>query len=637
MGEGGRRLAQQPSQHRNGPLVTIITVAFNAAATIEQAIRSVLAQDYPEIEYIVIDGGSSDQTLEILQRFDSAIDYFVSEPDNGLYHAMNKGIELASGDYILMLNADDWYEPNCVRLLLEGLSASGADFSAALANYVDEANNTARVLPRMPYDESMYFGMSLRHELMLVPKAAYASIGGYDQSYRIIADFDFSIRLFKAGYRAYQLNRPLLNFRVTGVSNMQRDKLVAEHRRFLSHSFPEIREEVLVTLADSGQLSADVLDKALAAGNGQIGFINALVAYGFRRGFYSADRPPAIPTEVPVLVSVIVPAYNAAATLPACLHSVLSQGYPWLEILCIDDGSTDDTPSILKAITAKDSRVRGIFNQRNAGVSYCRNLGVQSAKGKYLFFLDADDELADDSIAQLVHAAEKYGSDIVRARYQKISLDGAVLSVSMLPNVKKQINTSLQGSPDLLKTTEGFWCALYRKAIAANCLFDQRLKVGEDSLFLVNVYLSAAKITLLDRVIYRYRQHADSAMKNWDADKFENAIEWRERAWALLSQQGMPATANWLAHDYWNPAFIKDIGKLPQADQKRILNRLSKLLEKTGFPGVTPGNAELNLHHFSEALHRVRTPVAPANERAGKSIYARLRSYIVALLKSPSP
>mgnify|MGYP003720349897 CR=1 FL=1 len=95
----------------NLPKISIITVAFNSASTIKDTIESVLAQDYNNIEYIIIDGGSSDGTLDIIKKYESQIHYFISEPDTGIYDGMNKGIRVATGDIVGILNSDDFY-PN---------------------------------------------------------------------------------------------------------------------------------------------------------------------------------------------------------------------------------------------------------------------------------------------------------------------------------------------------------------------------------------------------------------------------------------------------------------------------------------------------------------------------------------------
>ena len=121
----------------NLPLVSIVTVCLNSRLTIKKCIESVLSQSYDNIEYIIVDGGSDDGTLDIIMENEKEIDYFVSEPDTGLYNAMNKGLSLCLGSYILLLNSDDWYENRCVDTLVKKIKENDVDFVSALANYVD--------------------------------------------------------------------------------------------------------------------------------------------------------------------------------------------------------------------------------------------------------------------------------------------------------------------------------------------------------------------------------------------------------------------------------------------------------------------------------------------------------------------
>ncbi len=106
----------------NPPKVTIITVAYNAQATIEATILSVLAQSYKSLEYIIIDGGSTDGTLQIIKKYEDKISKYISEPDKGIADGFNKGIALATGDWIGMINADDQYTPNAVEVMMNNIS-----------------------------------------------------------------------------------------------------------------------------------------------------------------------------------------------------------------------------------------------------------------------------------------------------------------------------------------------------------------------------------------------------------------------------------------------------------------------------------------------------------------------------------
>jgi len=125
IGEGGLRTRDYFKQSYPGrPLISIVTVVYNGAKHLEQTILSVLKQSYPNVEYLIIDGGSTDGTLEIIRQYEEAIDYWISETDKGIYDAMNKGISLASGDYIVFLNADDWYERGAIESVAQNIIKS---------------------------------------------------------------------------------------------------------------------------------------------------------------------------------------------------------------------------------------------------------------------------------------------------------------------------------------------------------------------------------------------------------------------------------------------------------------------------------------------------------------------------------
>lgn len=103
----------------NNPLISVVTVSYNAVTTIEQTILSVINQTYSNIEYIIIDGGSTDGTVDIIRKYADRIAYWVSEPDKGIYDAMNKGTKKANGEYIAFLNSDDWYELDAVSIIAQ--------------------------------------------------------------------------------------------------------------------------------------------------------------------------------------------------------------------------------------------------------------------------------------------------------------------------------------------------------------------------------------------------------------------------------------------------------------------------------------------------------------------------------------
>lgn len=180
--------------------------------------RSVFGQTYDNIEYIVIDGASSDNTLEVVRKYSDQIGYWRSEPDRGAYDAMNKGIALARGELIGILNSDDWYEPDAVSAAVEAFLANPrCILHGDLRRFKGDTYLSTRLGPTQA-------GINLRameenHPTMFVPASVYADIGVFDQTTGSIADWDFVLRCHKAGIRFIHLGRVISNFRIGGMSS----------------------------------------------------------------------------------------------------------------------------------------------------------------------------------------------------------------------------------------------------------------------------------------------------------------------------------------------------------------------------------------------------------------------------------
>ena len=178
------------------PLVTVITAVLNKAGEIEKTIKSVLDQTYNNIEYIIIDGGSTDGTLDIIKKYDSQIDYYVSENDRGIYYALNKGLSLSLGRYILCLNSDDWITSDAIELSMSALLKNDADYSVAY-EYIINGNIQHSHTARFFSDIAFLGYIPCAHGTMLVSRKAYELIGYYDTTYRSAADFKMQILLIK--------------------------------------------------------------------------------------------------------------------------------------------------------------------------------------------------------------------------------------------------------------------------------------------------------------------------------------------------------------------------------------------------------------------------------------------------------
>lgn len=203
--------------------VSLITVAYNAETYIESCIRSVLSQDYPSIEYIVIDGASTDRTLLLVEGFGEQISVLVSEPDKGIYDAMNKGLALATGDIVGILNADDFYpHAGVLSRVVREFQEKGVDTVFGDLVYVreDKPEEVVRFFPGKGFHpQQMRKGLMPPHPTFFVRRELYEQHGYFDDSYTICADFELMVRLFHQHSVSYSyIPETLTHMRAGGVS-----------------------------------------------------------------------------------------------------------------------------------------------------------------------------------------------------------------------------------------------------------------------------------------------------------------------------------------------------------------------------------------------------------------------------------
>lgn len=203
--------------------VSIITVCFNSMNYISDCIKSVLYQNYEDIEYIIIDGGSDDSTLEIIKSF-KGIALVVSEPDSGIYNAMNKGIKLATGDIIGILNSDDFLTDEfVVQKIVDEFNRSPIDVIYGDIQFVNHKNlkKNVRYYSSKRFNPSKFkFGIMPAHPSFYTKREYFECYGYYKEDYKIAADFELLLRfLYIHKLKSIYINFPLVTMRTGGVSN----------------------------------------------------------------------------------------------------------------------------------------------------------------------------------------------------------------------------------------------------------------------------------------------------------------------------------------------------------------------------------------------------------------------------------
>lgn len=203
----------------NAILITVITVVYNGAKTLEQTIQSVINQTHKNIEYIIVDGGSTDDTLDIIKQYQDQIDLWVSEPDKGLYDAMNKGVKKAKGEIIGMINSDDWYESNTVELIVEAFKKNPEKKIFHGDRFDILENGTKRLRKFHPSRfKFLYYGMTYNHPSMFVHRDEYQS-HLYNINLKSHSDYQFVLESYLNNPHSFlYIPEPITNYRLDGVS-----------------------------------------------------------------------------------------------------------------------------------------------------------------------------------------------------------------------------------------------------------------------------------------------------------------------------------------------------------------------------------------------------------------------------------
>lgn len=202
--------------------VSIITITFNSAKTLPRALESVQSQTYKDIEHVIVDGASTDETCAIIEAYAKKHKNvrWVSEPDEGIYNAINKGIRLATGDVIGFLHSDDvLYSSDSIGQIVDALESSQADVAYGDLQYCNGDKVVRRWKSNAFDPRALKFGWMPPHPTLYVRREVYEQVGKYDEWFRISADYDIILRIFTAGYKTCYIPEVLVKMNTGGASN----------------------------------------------------------------------------------------------------------------------------------------------------------------------------------------------------------------------------------------------------------------------------------------------------------------------------------------------------------------------------------------------------------------------------------
>jgi len=227
--------------------ISIITVTFNAEKTIEDSLKTVLSQTYPNIEHIIIDGKSTDNTCEIIKKYQDKIAHFMSEKDTGIFNAMNKGIKLATGDILFFLNANDYlFDENVISDVISFFKKTGANMVFGNMSFVNDNGIEQERRIYSDVDKLFWINECVCHQGIFYKKKVFEICGEYNENYQLTSDYDMNLKVhIKHKMKVRYFNRVISRFTLGGQSNSHNNKqlqqkLIQEKNEILNTYFNSV-------------------------------------------------------------------------------------------------------------------------------------------------------------------------------------------------------------------------------------------------------------------------------------------------------------------------------------------------------------------------------------------------------------
>ena len=517
------------------PKISVIVPIYNVEKYLPQCMESIIGQTFRDIEIIGVNDGSTDNSLKILQDYaekDERIK-IINQENMGLSAARNSGLKIARAEYIFFIDSDDWIGADTLKTLYDTALETDADLTCchfiAFAERPEDEEATK--------EKQDYFDYSLNAEndktpLSDNPLKIHVVVNGKLHKKSIIDKHDLSFPhqrlIHEDEYWAWAygihcnnfsyLRTQMYHYRVhqdsiTGTENktakpldiIDIDMLIAQTLQksgnlqtyipqleglFISHLIGGIKRAGIKYYEKARQKIAQYLE---------IPYISDT----FKKGINSFMTP-----KIPV--SVIIPVYNTASYLPQCLDSILNQSFDSLEVICIDDGSTDNSLEILKKYASSDSRIR-IITQQNQGVSAARNKGLKFAQGEYVLFVDSDDWIESNIIEKSLMLMQN-GIDILAFSIRLYDTEKNIFNYSSYYNYLNELPyfcklNILQSLETIVQLPFEIGSKVYRREILQKygITFNSELQMHEDEMFNLRYILHSENYGVLKEYGYNYR------------------------------------------------------------------------------------------------------------------------------------
>jgi len=511
-------------------LVSVIIPLYNAENTIAETIRSVLTQSYQNLEVIVVDDCSTDNSRAIAEQItaeDPRVKIISKTRNEGLNLARATGFGQATGEFVTFIDSDDAFTKDAITTLVGAQSQTGADI--AMGGYLLCDENLTPLAPQ-PFPWQTHQGLTVYGhdemlEAFLVGWAAWphnnnptiaccklfrrsllAQVDWNLSNYRVGEDDFFSLLTFNLAQKSVVTNQVIYNVRVTETSLSRQP-----NRNFSYQGAPITALELCQNFS---RLAAQLLPQQLAPAIASRLFAFCTF-YGDAPGMENAKQSLITP-----LVSIVVPVYNGAHTIGQTIESLLSQTYPHLEIIVVNDCSTDGTAEVIGSYLSQDDRVKVIHQPLNQGAAMARAAGFEHSTGQLIAFIDGDDIYLPNAIETLLEVYLRTGADISMGGYLACNKD-LVPGLPLPFELRDNSGVSIYSHDQMLELfLLGFpaWrhnnnpttahCKLFiRRALEYIDWQATNYRLAEDIFFSLLTFAAARRSAATNEIIMHYRYH----------------------------------------------------------------------------------------------------------------------------------
>lgn len=518
----------------NTPKISVIVPIYNVEKYLAQCLDSIINQTQKNIEIVCVNDGSTDGSLEILKQYqakDKRI-IIINQKNLGLSAARNAGIQRSNGDFIVFIDSDDYIAEDMIEKMYQAIIYKNSDVVSCGAEcfndngIITEAlNKKQQWCNRYLYSGYRMVGTNIRQEFcpmacckmyrtdiirkyqIQFPQGLINEDEYWLWAYMIHCSVTFGIAEKLYFYR--QRTDSIMGQRQSNIKILD---IIDIHKKIYEvvNQYKNI-EVYRNTLSDLFIMHMRDLYKRLPIMYYDQ-FVHKISVYAEQ--YINSEKINEFQRFIKTKISVIVPIYNAIAYVRQCLDSLKRQTLHNLEIICVDDGSTDGSLNILKQYAAQDDRFI-ILSQKNSGSAAARNYGLQKATGDYIGFMDSDDYVSDNYFEKLLECALKNEAEIAATSSVKLFNAYGNKSSKDMGFQGKKIITSVEDKGNIIITTGVSWNKIYLKDfIERNNIKCLELKnAAEDNYFTDTSIMTANKIAVIDDVTYFYRINSNSQTK----------------------------------------------------------------------------------------------------------------------------